>query len=94
MIVVKIELWPLGFEDRKQEIGRVEIANTGELGNGEFGNYNVKLFKAAKYSKKPGEIYKKGQVYNFRREMGPYDLVACCLTWVLGPERVARWGKK
>ena len=42
MLVVKIELWPGGFEDhpRKAEIGRMYIANDGE-GTVERGNYTA-----------------------------------------------------
>ena len=40
MIVVKIELWPLGSENNKREIGRTYIANTGD-GTLERGNYQV-----------------------------------------------------
>jgi hypothetical protein len=93
MIVVKIELWPGGFEAGKKEIGRAEIANTGELGNGPIGNYDIKLLKSEKYSTKPGSIWKKGRLNGFVRERGPYDLVAACITSVLGPERIAKWGK-
>ncbi len=39
MIVVKIELWPLGAESRAREIGRMYIANVG--GHQERGNYDV-----------------------------------------------------
>ena len=39
MIVVKIELWPLGAESRKREIGRMYIANVG--GDVERGDYQV-----------------------------------------------------
>lgn len=48
MIVVKIELWPLGDESRSQEIGRMEIANdatkTYKTG-GNRGDYAVSLMR-------------------------------------------------
>lgn len=40
MIVVKIELWPLGFEERAREIGRMYLANDA-TGDAERGNYDV-----------------------------------------------------
>lgn len=40
MIVVKIELWPFGYEGNKEEIGRMYIANEG-TGTQERGNYKV-----------------------------------------------------
>ena len=92
MIVVKIELWPGGLEAGKQEIGRAEISNTGELGNGPVGNYEIRLMKSAKYASRPG-IWKKGRLNGFVRERGPYDLVAACFSSVLGPERIAKWGR-
>lgn len=42
MIVVKIEMWPYGDEDRKYDIGRGYIANTGG-GDPERGEYNVAI---------------------------------------------------
>lgn len=40
MIVVKIELWPLGYEGNKRELGRMYIANDG-TGTQERGDYKV-----------------------------------------------------
>lgn len=39
MIVVKIEMWPHGDEDRRREIGRMYLANVG--GTAERGDYLV-----------------------------------------------------
>lgn len=39
MIVVKLELWPFGDEERAREIGRTYIANVG--GDTTLGNYEV-----------------------------------------------------
>lgn len=41
MIVVKIELWPYGMEDRAREIARMIIANDG--GTAELGDYAVQV---------------------------------------------------
>jgi hypothetical protein len=43
MIVVKIELWPMGDEPRKREIGRMYIANDGNrsVEDPNFGDYYV-----------------------------------------------------
>lgn len=40
MIVVKLELWPLGDESRAREIGRTYIANDG-TGTADRGDYQV-----------------------------------------------------
>lgn len=41
MIVVKVELWPFGREDKAEEIGRTYIANIG--GTTERGDYDVAM---------------------------------------------------
>lgn len=45
MIVVKVELWPLGLEAKKKEIGRMTITNDGTSANPKRGNYDVKVFR-------------------------------------------------
>ena len=45
MIVIKIELWPAGFERYKKEIGRMEIVNDGSSQDPKRGNYDVRLFR-------------------------------------------------
>lgn len=88
MIVVKIELWPFGFEDKKQLLGMATITNDGS-GTPTVGNYNVKLFQKGSDKK----IWKAAHVKGFKRkQMGAYDLVALAFTWALGPDRVKRWG--
>jgi len=62
MIVIKIELWPKGFESRARELGKMYIANTGELGNGKRGNYHVRLFR-----KGTNTVQREGSVENFPR---------------------------
>lgn len=43
MIVVKIELWPAGFEDKAREIGRMYVANdvTTTVKNHAYGSYDA-----------------------------------------------------
>jgi hypothetical protein len=43
MLVVKVELWPKGDEDKSVVIGRMEIANDA-TGTGDIGNYGVHLW--------------------------------------------------
>ena len=43
MIVVKIELWQFGFEERKKELGRAVIVNDG-TGTHQKGNYLIKFY--------------------------------------------------
>ena len=78
MIVVKVELWPLGVESQAREIGRAHISNVG--GNNDFGNYQVELLKSAEYSRRrAGEIYRRGKVINYQRERGPWPLLMYAL---------------
>lgn len=41
MLVIKVELWPRGFESAKRELARFTITNDG-TGTKEIGNYNVR----------------------------------------------------
>lgn len=83
MVVCKIELWPFGEEENAQEIGRVLIHND-TTGNSMYGNYVVRLMKAAKYATKPG-VWKRGVVHQFPRiKLGPYDLLYRALKNVVG----------
>ncbi len=55
MIVIKIELWPFGDEDRAKEIGRMYIANDG-AGGPMRGDYKVAVCKRGT-TEVPREIY-------------------------------------
>ncbi len=78
MIVVKIEVWPLGCENRAKEIGRIEVVNDGTAGDGSgdsrYGNYGVALEHALKRRKRKG-VWKTGEVSNHLRSLSPYHLV-------------------
>jgi hypothetical protein len=45
MIVVKIELWPKGFESKKRELGRLHIINDASSDTLNKGNYKVNLLR-------------------------------------------------
>jgi hypothetical protein len=47
MIVVKIEMWPGGSEDRSYELGRTYIYNDG-TGTPARGNYEVRVCRKSK----------------------------------------------
>ncbi len=49
MIVIKIELWPMGFESRKRELGRMLIRNRG--GTQKRGDYGVQVLRKGSTSK-------------------------------------------
>lgn len=82
MIVVKIELWPLGDQAQARVIGQARIANDG-TGTSELGNYDVALAHAGAYAGKPG-VWKRGRVERHRRALSPYHLVARALQAALG----------
>lgn len=84
MIIVKIELWPGGFEDhpQKRELQRIFIANVG--GTAQVGSYDVVIPKSAEYAKRPG-IWRKGRVTGFPRlRLGPADLLFRALAACVG----------
>lgn len=83
MLVCKIELWPGGDPSRAQNLGCVEIANSG-TGTVGSGHYHVKLSNSARFAKRAGN-WKKGAVLNFPRlRLGPYDLLLRALAAVIG----------
>jgi len=47
MIVVKLEMWPHGREDKKYEIGRTYIYNAG--GSHERGDYEARVCRKGNY---------------------------------------------
>lgn len=75
MVVVKVEMWPHGLENKKYELGVAHISNVG--GDGDYGDYDVTLFKSATYAKpkNAGLVYKKGAVLHFKRHRGPWPLL-------------------
>ena len=75
MIIVKVELWPMGDGNKAREIGRARIINDG-TGDATHGNYRIELLKSAEYSKNDADgIYKKGVVVGFLRKRGPRHLL-------------------
>lgn len=74
MIVVKVELWPLGSEAKATELGRMYIANDG-TGDAERGSYDVAVCRKG-YRSVPAPIDKRegapratrvGRVENYPR---------------------------
>lgn len=66
MVVVKIELWPVGDESKARCLGKAEIALTGLSDDKQFGNYKFNLLKmdvplsgGMKHLKK--DIWKQGR---------------------------------
>lgn len=81
MIVIRVEIWPLGDESHKREWGRIHITNDG-TGTRESGNYKVRIFKKDNRS-----IWKEGRVEGYPRlskALGPHDLLLWCLLATIG----------
>jgi len=75
MIVVTIELWPKGNQDKSRPLGVLAIANDG-TGTPELGNYTWTLSHAGVYFGKRKEPFKKGRLRNFPRHLSPYRLIS------------------
>ena len=63
MIVVKVELWPLGFESRKRELGRMHLTNVGVNETGKRGDYDVKVMRRGTKDK----VQRTGEVRDYPR---------------------------
>lgn len=87
MIVVKIEMWPHGSEEKKYDLGRIEIVNDVKttMKDRSLGSYIVKLFKSASQGAKSPGIWRRGRVENFpRKRLGNYDLLYRALATLVG----------
>lgn len=74
MIVVKVELWPGGREERKREIGRMTLANDCRttITDPNRGSYNVKLMRRGTTDK----VQKTTRVEDYPRKSYPvWELV-------------------
>jgi len=74
MVVVRIELWPFGQQDKSRLLGVVKIANDLS-GDKKYGNYVVDLSHAGKYLGKKKGVWKSGRVKHHLRRLSPYHLV-------------------
>ncbi len=62
MIVIKVELWPFGYEEKKRELGRMHIANVG--GSATRGDYKVKVMRKGTER----TVQREGEVTNYPRQ--------------------------
>ena len=62
MIVVKIEMWPLGIESNKYDIGHIVIANDGR-GTHTCGHYDATIFQQGS-----PKVWKDVRVEEFPRQ--------------------------
>lgn len=93
MIVIKIEIWPGGFEQYAKELYRGFIWNDA-TGTPEKGNYKVELNKKGQKIKGKG-VWKSWSFKGFeRKKLLAWDLLAISIVGALGPERVKKWNFK
>jgi len=72
MIVIKVELWPGGFEGRKKEIGRMLIDNDGTSHTPKRGHYRVRLMRKGSSR----TVQRTARVEDYPRESYPvWELV-------------------
>ncbi len=84
MLVVTIQLCPLGDRENPQTLGVMEIVNDG-TGEWEKGNYDVRLWGEA-MTVKPKLT---GRVEDFpRRKSGVWSLLLACLNSLTPPRKV------
>lgn len=83
MVVIKIELWPLGNETKATELCRAHIINDC-TGTTNIGNYIVRLMKR----KNTAEIWRSGRIEGFPRlaesGLGEWDLLYRALRALVG----------
>jgi len=68
MLVIKVELWPFGFEDGKRELEQICIIND-ETGTNDIGNYEVV------HSSDGSNIPRLVRVEDFDRKLGALELL-------------------
>lgn len=67
MLVVKVEIWPMGDEGRAREIDRFYVWNTGLADDGESHCYEVGVTRGEPATSKP---------IKHKRELGALRLIA------------------
>lgn len=84
MIVIKVELWPLGDRRRARELARMAIWNRG-VARGELYSYGVAIAKAASHGAKSHGVWRSGTVEYPRgsKRVGVWDLLRAGLNAVL-----------
>ncbi len=90
MIVVRLELWPHGFEERKRSLGIATLVNDA-TGDDDTGNYEVHFGKAPGLSRAAVDdphrlrsvksaVWRTASVRGFRRQQrGAWDLLYLAL---------------
>lgn len=92
MIVIKVEMCPLGDEDKSFEMARAYISNDYETSaktDGKYGSYNAKFMQSVQFN--PKKVWKRGKAKNIhRKKRGVWDILYCCLRSIGMEERNAK----
>lgn len=79
MIVIRVELWPCGYETRKKILGTMRIVNDG-TGTDKRGNYYADVLRAKSSVKRPKSSLRHATINDWPRKSRPvWDLVLECL---------------
>ncbi len=81
MIVVKVEMWPLGNEKKAYELSRAYIRNDAKTTiktKGDYGSYNADFMQSVKFN--PKKVWRKGRAEHIHRSRrGVWDILYVCL---------------
>lgn len=94
MLVIKVEHWPFGREDKKKEMGRMTLSNDA-TGSRHTGNYKVEILKSSAMGASATGVWKSGRVCGYPRQsraVGVWDLIRSGLNNTLKNRPV--WGGK
>jgi hypothetical protein len=81
------------IDGHEEVLGEATITNDG-TGSSEVANYDVTLFKGARYSSRAGTVWKRGRVQGFVRKLGPWRLLRDGLVAALGRVPAAREARR
>jgi len=81
MIVLKVEMWPNGDEEKAYEHSRAYIVNDGKTSletRGDYGSYNVKFMQSVRYN--PRKIWRRARAERIHRsKRGVWDILYVAL---------------
>ena len=76
MLYIRIEIWPIGFKERRRLLGEAYISNTGEKLGQSKENYEYRISKWNGFGPRGGNVWRKGFLEDFpSKKLGPWDLI-------------------
>lgn len=80
MLVIKLELWPMGSEKNKRELGRIDLWNNLK-GTREYGSYEFTVTEDASPFN-AGPLFEKGSIDDHPRRSYGWDVVKKALNQI------------